>query len=160
MFIVVHSTDILSHHGCVFHVYSNQIISNKVSHSFLLLWHGLSDLGVGDLLVDSGRLHLLQRTHDTILLKPMSLNQGVHSVGVEHDVVGCDQQHPTHRALNIHGEKRETRQGDPTETGLALYTHQLRKQNQKHVCYIVNWRPNPFETTNVPNQVQAIDCQR
>lgn len=108
MFIAVHSTIILSHHGWVFHLHSNQIVSNKLSHCFLLLWHGLSDLGVGDLLVDSGRLHLLQRTHDTVLLKPMGLNQGVHPVRVKHDVVGCDQQHPTHRALNAEcGKKRD-----------------------------------------------------
>lgn len=124
--IAVHSTILLSHRGCVFHLYSNQTVPCKLSHRFLLLWHGLSDLGVGDLLVDSGRLHLLQGTHDTVLLKPVGLNQGVHPVRVKHDVVGCDQQHPAHRALNQRGKRgMGERQGDPTETGMALYTCQL-----------------------------------
>lgn len=64
-----------------------------------LLGNRLSDLRVGDLLADGGRLHLLQGTHDAVLLASVGLNQRIHAVGVEHDVVGCDQQHPTHRAL-------------------------------------------------------------
>lgn len=64
-----------------------------------LLWDSFFDLGVSDLLADGGGLHLLQRTHDAVLLTSMGLNQGVHAVRVKHDVVGCHQQHPAHCAL-------------------------------------------------------------
>lgn len=66
---------------------------------FSLLWHGLSDLGIGDLFVDGCRLHLLQGTHDAVLLAPVHLNHGVHPVRVKHDVVGRDQQHPANSTL-------------------------------------------------------------
>lgn len=88
---------------------------------FFLLWHSLSDLGVSDLFVDGGRLHLLQRTHDAVLLAPVGLNHGVHPVRVKHDVVGCDQQHPTNCTLKEPGQGEKTpqrdgwRQRDPTE---------------------------------------------
>lgn len=77
-----------------------RVSSFKKQQTVVLLWHHLSDLGVSDLLVDGGRLHLLQRTHDAVLLAAVGLNPGVHPVRVEHDVVGCDQQHPAHCALN------------------------------------------------------------
>lgn len=91
---------------------AEQTLSNKVVVIFSvyilivssLLWHSLSDLGVSDLLADSCRLNLLHRTHDAILFAPMGLNQGVHPVRVEHDVVGRDQQHPAHGTLNPHRE--------------------------------------------------------
>ena len=78
-----------------------------------LLWHRLSDLGVRDLLVDGGGLDLLQRTHDAVLLAAVGQNQGVHPVRVEHDVVGCDQQHPAHCAL---GGTDGRLSNEPTET--------------------------------------------
>lgn len=73
---------------------------------FLLLGDGLSDLGVSDLLADGGRLHLLQGTHDAVLLAPVGLYQGVHAVRVEHDVVWRHQQHPTHCALKATQKKK------------------------------------------------------
>lgn len=91
-----------THRRRIFHAYFNRILSKtKCKSVFFLLWHSLSDLGVSDLLVDGGRLHLLKRTHDAVLLAPVGLNQGVHPVRVKHDVVGCHQQHPTDCALNM-----------------------------------------------------------
>lgn len=87
------------------YIIQSDSLPQSICQCFFLLWHSLSDLGVSDLLVDGGRLNLLQRTHDTVLLAPVGLNQGVHPVRVKHDVVGCDQQHPAHRALNQHGEE-------------------------------------------------------
>lgn len=89
------------------YIIQSDSLPQSICQCFFLLWHSLSDLGVSDLLVDGSRLNLLQRTHDTELLAPVGLNQGVHPVRVKHDVVGCDQQHPAHRALNQHGEKEE-----------------------------------------------------
>lgn len=87
------------------YIIQSDSLPQSICQCFFLLWHSLSDPGVSDLLVDGGRLNLLQRTHDTVLLAPVGLNQGVHPVRVKHDVVGCDQQHPAHRALNQHGEE-------------------------------------------------------
>lgn len=91
---------------------AEQALSNKVGVIFsvyilivsFLLGHSLSDLGVSDLLADSCRLNLLHGTHDAILFTPVGLNQGVHPVRIEHDVVGRDQQHPAHGTLNRHRE--------------------------------------------------------
>lgn len=69
---------------------------------FSVLWHSLSNLWISDLFVDGSRLHLLQGTHDTVLLAPVGLNHRVHPVRVKHDVVGCDQQHPTNSTLKEH----------------------------------------------------------
>lgn len=84
--------------------------AHTVRLCFLLLRDGLSDLGVSDLLADGGRLHLLQGTHDAVLLAPVGLYQGVYAVRVEHNVVGRHQQHPTNCALKaaqkIKGKKR------------------------------------------------------
>lgn len=89
---------------------------------FSLLWHGLSDLGVGDLFVDGGGLHLLQGTHDAVLLAPVGLNHGVHPVRVKHDVVGCDQQHPTNCTLKRPRRGEQNRgAGEQTEIRRDLY---------------------------------------
>ena len=86
---------------------------------FLLLWHSLSGLGVGDLLVDGGRLHLLQRTHDAVLLAPMGLNQWVHPVRVEHDVVRRHEQHPAHRTLKKKEREREREREEKWDMGMG-----------------------------------------
>lgn len=91
---------------------------------FFLLWHGLSGLGISDLFEDGGRLHLLQRTHDAVLLAPVGLNHGVHPVRVKHDVVGCDQQHPTNCTLKEprHGGKKTEGRVKDTEIQQDFYS--------------------------------------
>lgn len=116
-------------------------IQSKISKRalFFLLWHSLSDLGVSDLFVDGGRLHLLQRTHDAVLLAAVGLNHGVHPVRVKHDVVGCDQQHPTNCTLKEprHGEKKQKdgwRQRDPTQFFLQQFWMFIGNQVMKCTC--------------------------
>lgn len=91
---------------------------------FFLLWHSLSDLGVSDLFVDGGRLHLLQRTHDAVLLAAVGLNHRVHPVRVKHDVVRCDQQHPTNCTLKEarHGEKKTEKRVKDNEIQQNFYS--------------------------------------
>ncbi len=132
---------------------------------FFLLWHSLSYLGVSDLLVDGSRLHLLQRTHNAVLLAPVGLNQGIHSVRVKHDVVGCHQQHPAHCTLSHQGKREGWLSNQGFQENIYYMEEKLcifcltTKGNQKHLCCISNWRPNPFETANVLNQVEVIDWQ-
>lgn len=109
--------------------------AHTVRLCFLLLRDGLSDLGVSDLLADGGRLHLLQGTHDAVLLAPVGLYQWVHAVRVEHNVVGRHQQHPTNCALKaaqkIKGKKRGG-WGDPSH---PFFIHQ-----RKHLACYPAWK--------------------
>ncbi len=112
---------------CVFFIYTpfRFCLQQSIRQGFFLLGHSLSDLGVSDLLVDSGRLHFLQRTHNAVLLTPMGLNQWVHPVRVKHDVVGCHQQNPAHRTLKQHRKREGWVRNDGIHQNFSYMKEQL-----------------------------------
>lgn len=65
----------------------------------LLRRQGIFELHARDIVIQRHRHHLLHGADQAVLLAAVLNHQGVWLVGVEHDVVGCHDQHAPHHSL-------------------------------------------------------------